>query len=196
MIIDPRALAVALALCPAAALAHSPIEGLDDFYAGVLHPLLVPGQLLSALVLGLLFGQQGPQRIQVAVIVFLIATLLGLALTLKVPGTDLAVPMLIGAAVAGILVALSVSLPLLVCVPLAMALGIMIGLDSAQPQLAGRALFASLLGSGLGVYLLVLYAMVFADYFRKHGWQRTGLRILGSWAAASALLVLSLSLAR
>jgi urease accessory protein len=191
-----RALAAALALLPGIASAHSPIEGLNDFYAGLLHPALVPAHLLSALVLGLLFGQQGPQRVQAAVIAFLLATLVGLALTLVVPGRDLGVALLIAAAAGGILVAVAARLSLIACLPLAVAIGAMVGMDSAQPQLGGGALLASLLGSGLGVYLLVLYAMVFGDYFSKRGWQRIGLRILGSWAAASALLVLSLSFAR
>jgi hydrogenase/urease accessory protein HupE len=186
----------ALALLPGVALAHSPIEGIDDFYAGFLHPVFVPGHLLSALVLGILFGQQGPQRVQAAVIAFLLATLAGLAASLWLPQPALELPLLIGAASGGILVALSLRLPPAVCGLLALALGVMIGLDSAQPQLVGRALLASLLGSGLAVYLLVLYAMVFADYFSRRGWQRIGLRVLGSWAAASALLVLSLSFAR
>jgi len=37
--------------------------------------------------------------------------------------------------------------------------------------------------------------MVFADWFGKRSWQRIGLRVLGSWAAASSLLVLSLAFA-
>jgi F0F1-type ATP synthase assembly protein I len=34
--------------------------------------------------------------------------------------------------------------------------------------------------------------MGFADYFNKKPWQLIGLRVLGSWLAASALMVLAL----
>ena len=76
---------VVLSLLPAAAIAHSPIKGLDNFYAGFLHPLFVPAHLLPILVLGLLFGQQGPARLQTAIIVFLVAVVGGLAATLLSP---------------------------------------------------------------------------------------------------------------
>jgi hypothetical protein len=55
-------------------------------------------------------------------------------------------------------------------------------------------MWASLLGSGIALYLLTLYAMVFAEYFSRHAWQRIGLWVIGSWVAAAALLVLALRL--
>ena len=178
---------------PGVASAHSPIKGLDNFYAGLLHPVFVPAHLLSVLALGIFFGQRGPKRVQPAIIAFLGATLLGLAATAVAIPVNVELPLLIGAAATGGLVALDRQLPLAVCVALAAALGLMIGFDSAQPQLFGRAWLAALLGSGIAVYLLLLYAMVFADWFGKRHWQRIGLRVLGSWAVASSLLVLSLA---
>jgi hydrogenase/urease accessory protein HupE len=178
---------------PGVAAAHSPIKGLDNFYAGLLHPVFVPAHLLSVLALGIFFGQRGPKRVQAAIIAFLGATFLGLAATAVAIPVSVELPLLIGAGVTGGLVALDRQLPLAVCVVLAAVLGLMIGFDSAQPQLFGRAWLAAMLGSGIAVYLLLLYAMVFADWFGKRSWQRIGLRVLGSWAVASALLVLSLA---
>ena len=188
-------LGIGLVLLPGVALAHSPIKGLDNFYAGLLHPLFVPAHLLSVLALGIFFGQRGPKAVQTAIIAFLVATLLGLVATGIAKPVDVELPLLLGAAVTGALVALDRQLPLPVCVLLAVALGLMIGFDSAQPQLSGRSWLAALLGTGIAVYLLLLYAMVFADWFGKRSWQRIGLRVLGSWAAASSLLVLSLAFA-
>ncbi len=187
------ALGFAGVLLPGVAAAHSPIKGLDNFYAGLLHPVFVPAHLLPILVLGILFGQRGPRSIQPAIIAFLVATLVGLALTALAPAYDVQLPLLIAAAATGVLVALDRDLPLALFALLAVGLGLLIGLDSAQPELSGRARLAALLGTGIAVYLLLLYAMVFADWFGKRNWQRIGLRVLGSWAAASALLVLSLS---
>lgn len=186
---------VALFLLPAAAIAHSPIKGLDNFYAGFLHPLFVPAHLLPILVLGILFGQQGPARLQAAIIVFLAAVVSGLTATLLSPGWSVELVLLIGAAATGVLVALAIPLPVVTYVALAALLGLMVGIDSAQDDLSGRGLLAALLGTCIGAYLLLLYAMVFADFFSRRDWQRIGLRIAGSWIAASALLVLSLSFA-
>jgi urease accessory protein len=182
-------------LAPGAALAHSPIKGLDSFYSGILHPLFVPSHLLPVLTLGLLFGQRGSRTVEPAVIAFLAATLLGLTGTLwqfQFPVE----PSLLGiTALAGVLVALDRPLSSLVWLVLASVLGLLIGLDSAQPDLAGRAQRAALFGTGIAIYLLCLYAMAFAEWFGRRDWQRVGLRVLGSWASASSLLVLALTFA-
>lgn len=189
-------LGVGLLLLPGAVLAHSPIKGLDNFYAGFLHPIFVPPHLLSALALGVLFGQQGPRQLQTAIIAYLVAILAGLAASATTLGAAVETPLLIAAAATGILIAVDRRLPLGAYLLLAVALGLMIGFDSGQEGLSGRGWLAALLGSLIAAYLLVLYAMILAERFSGRPWQRVGLRILGSWAAASAFLVLSLSLAR
>ena len=188
-------LAVALLLLPTAVLAHSPIKGLDNFYAGFLHPIFVPAHLLAALALGILCGQQGPKDLQAALIAYLVATLAGLAVSVLPTRPDVELPLVIGAAATGAMVALDRRLPLPVYLLLATALGVMVGIDSAQDDLNGRGRLAALLGTLLAAYMLVLYAMVLSEFFSRRHWQRIGLRIVGSWIAASALLVLSLALA-
>ena len=71
--------------------------------------------------------------------------------------------------------------------------GLLIGLDSAQDHLGGREQFAMLFGSAVGIYLLLLYPMGLAEYLQRRQWQRIGVRVAGSWSAASALLVLTLT---
>lgn len=186
----------ALLLSPMAALAHSPIKGLDNFYAGLLHPVFVPAHLLAALALGVLCGQRGARGLQAAVITYLVAILAGLAASLLPVRPDVELPLLLAAATTGALVALDRPLPLPVYVLLAAALGLMLGIDSAQDQLGGRGRLAALLGTLVAAYLLALYAMMLAEFLGRRPWQRIVLRILGSWAAASALLVLSLAFAR
>jgi urease accessory protein len=58
---------LSLAAAPGWALAHSPIPGIASFYSGVLHPFVVPAQLMALLALGLLFGQRGLARLGPAV---------------------------------------------------------------------------------------------------------------------------------
>jgi urease accessory protein len=182
-------------LLPASALAHSPIKGINSFYNGLLHPVLVPAQLLFLLALGLLLGRQEPQRIQASILAFLAATVAGLAAAGFDISIDAETALLVGAASAGLLVAADPRLPGLGCLVISVVSGLLIGLDSPQQELAGKERFAALFGSGIGIYLLVLYAVALADAFRKRHWQRVGVRVIGSWLAASALLVLALSLA-
>lgn len=189
------ALGVALVALPAAVWAHSPVKGLDSFYSGLLHPLFVPAHLLAILATGCLIGQQGARRLQSAVVVFLGAAALGLALTV----TDLELPagalLLACAAVGGLLIAAAWPLPPLAYAVLAACAGFLLGADSAQDDFSGGARTGALLGTGIAVYLLMLYALVFADWFNRRPWQQIGLRVLGSWVAASALLVLALQFA-
>lgn len=191
-----RAAALALCLLPTVTFAHSPIKGLDSFYAGLLHPVLVPAHVMSILAFGALIGQQGARSLQGPVIGFLLATSLGLALVGHGADFPAGIPLLVMAALSGGLVAWRRRQPLIVYHLLAAALGLMLGLDSAQDGFAGRALLGALLGTGIAIYLLALYAMAFADFCERRDWTRIGLRVLGSWIAASALLVLALQLAR
>ncbi len=83
---------------------------------------------------------------------------------------------------------------MVLCLLVAALSGFLLGLDSAQDVMVGKAKFFSLLGSGLGVCFLFTYALAFADYFGDRNWQKIGVRIVGSWVAASAILVLALSM--
>lgn len=190
------AIAALLLLMAPAALAHSPIKGLDSFYAGILHPLVVPAQVMAVLVFGILVGQQGVKRLQSVVIGFLVSVGIGVGIAGFYPTIQSGPPLLGFAALVGLLVALARPLPVPLTLMIGVGMGGLLGIDSAQAELSGRAMWASLLGSGIALYLLTLYAMVFAEYFSRHAWQRIGLRVIGSWVAAAALLVLALQLSR
>ena len=58
-------LLITILITPGTALAHGSIEGIGDFYSGILHPALVPAHLLVLLSLGLLLGQQGLSHSQI-----------------------------------------------------------------------------------------------------------------------------------
>ncbi len=185
---------LALLLLPGVALAHSPIKGLDNFYVGLLHPLFVPAHALAVFSFGILLGQQQVHRVQSVALAFLLGLLAGLAGSLWWSAAWLEPGLLSMAVVVGLLVALAREYAVTAIAVGAVLLGAMIGLDSQQSDLSGRGWFAAMLGTVIGVYLLLLYAMMFAEFFSKRVWQQIGLRVLGSWAAASALLVLSLTL--
>jgi len=187
-------LAAALGVVPVTALAHSPVEGMNEFYNGVLHPLLVPAHILLILATGLFLGQRGPRENRLALPAFFLAGAAGLALS----GADLApdtVPGLVlgGTVAIGLLTAAGRSAPLPLYPAAGAFAGFFLGLDSTPEALEGRERILALVGTGLGLNLWLIYACGIADFFSKKPWQRIGLRILGSWLAASSLLVLALT---
>ncbi len=183
----------ALLAIPQLGLAHSPIEGIDSFYSGLLHPVFVPAHLLLVIALGLYIGQRGVKDNQSAVLAFLVAVAIGLIAAWFSVGTNIEVLILSSAAFIGILIVASFAVNPYLCALIAALAGLLLGADSAQETLSGQDKFVTLFGSGLGLYLLLLYPMAAADVFHKKSWQRIGVRVFGSWIAASSLLVLALS---
>lgn len=197
MIGRPRGFLVwSLLIAPNLAAAHGPIKGVNHFYNGLLHPLLVPSHVLLLVAVGLLLGQQGPKAHRSALLVFLVATTSGLVAAGFSIG-DGVEPLILGASlVVGLLVAASPTIGAHGCSLIGALAGAVVGLDSAQEALSGRAKLVALIGSAVGIHLILFYPMAFADYFDKKPWQRTAVRIIGSWVAASAILALALSGAR
>lgn len=183
----------ALLAIPRLGFAHSPIEGIDTFYGGLLHPVFVPAHLLLLLAVGLFIGQRGVKDNQSAVLVYLVAVAVGLITAWFSIGSEIEMLVLGAAASIGMLIAVSPVVNRYWCALIAASAGLLLGMDSAQDALSGKEKLVSLLGSGLGLYLLFLYPMALADIFNKKPWQITGIRIIGSWIAASSLLVLALS---
>jgi hydrogenase/urease accessory protein HupE len=187
-------LALFLVCLPGLVLAHAPIEGMDSFYNGVLHPVLVPAHLLAVVSAGLLIGQQGVKRMQAPLIAFLLVLIAALTVTGQ---SDLALPEAVGemlllsmAVLCGVLVAIELQLSLIPLMAIAIVAALLVGFDSSQPELQGRAKLAILTGTGVGGFLLILYAAAAAE-FANRAWQKIGIRILGSWATASAFIVLA-----
>ncbi len=181
-------------MTPRLAQAHVPFAGLNDLYNGLLHPVVVPAHLLLLAAAGLFLGKQGSRVVPPAFLLFCLFTLCGLVATFFFTG-GIGERYLLGiAAVVGLLIAANLRIPFFLCAIIAALTGLLLGLDSTQTELVGNAKFFSLLGSGLGICFLFLYPLAFADYFGDRNWQKIGVRIVGSWVAASSILVLALSL--
>jgi urease accessory protein len=182
------------ALLPGAAIAHTPIEGIGDFYNGMLHPVIVPAHLLALLGVGLLVGRLSHRSIQPAALAFLAAMVFGLVSA----GLGLALGsetwLLVGGASCGLLLASGLSIPRWLGMVAATLVGFAIGADSAQDPAALQSLTAALIGTGVTVYLLFLYGLAITDYLRRYHWQQIAIRVAGSWIAASALLAGTLAL--
>jgi len=187
-----RLLGWAWVLVPMGAEAHSPIPGIAPFYSGALHSFVVPAHLLSMLGLGLWVGQRGLDFADRAVLVFAVALAAGLALsaTAGEPDTDLL--LLAGGAAVGLIVALARPMPIVVMVAVAAALGLALGLGSTPDGLVGSKRWVTLAGTWLGGLLGVMWFAAMAE-FATRPWLKIAVRVVASWVAASALLVLALS---
>ena len=186
-------LLITILITPSTALAHGSIEGIGDFYSGILHPALVPAHLLVLLSLGLLLGQQGLSHSQVAFPVFVLTLTTGLLLTgLHLSPTPPIPVVLIIPALTGVLVAVSPERKISISVTVAAMAGLILGLDSAPDTLVTRARIMTLFGTGIGAISGLIYMTGLGELLKKY-WQGIPVRILGSWVAACSLLVLALA---
>jgi len=175
------------------ALAHIQNENIDSFYNGLLHPVLVPAHLLLLIAVGLLLGQQGKKNAEIIVSIFVIATMVGLAMSWFSIGLEFEVLILSLSAAAGLLIAINPKTKSLWCTTIAALAGFSLGVDSAQETLFGMEKFLTLLGSAIAICFLLLYPMALADYFNQKTWQRVAVRVAGSWVTAISVLVLALA---
>jgi urease accessory protein len=155
---------------------------------------VVPIHLLAIVAVGLLGGQGG--RSGFVLVLFAIGMLAGaLVIASAMRETPSALVLLAMAAFAGIAVATAIVLPSILTNVLAFATGAALALD-APPQAVGiPAAIATQVGFG-GAALTTLGLIAFTAMRADRPWQRIGVRIAGSWIAASAILVLALRLTR
>jgi urease accessory protein len=188
-------IAFALILAAEPALAHPPPLGVRGFWGGVLHPMFVTDHVVGILGLGLLIG--GQERwgcLPLAAYVVALAAGLAAMTTGIVP--RFANEAVLGTAVvAGLLVALARPLPQVLGAALAIVLGLAIALDSPPEVLSVSEANLMLIGTGIGagVFLVVV---ALASRQAQARWAKIGVRILGSWIAAAAILALALRFAR
>jgi urease accessory protein len=175
------------------ASAHS-VFGITGFSGGLLHPLLVPAHLTAIVALALLIGRQG--LAYGVPIVFAVAIWAGLGTIALGTVPALAEETVLAAAGAmGLLVALGWPVLWVVEAGLAAVAGYALGLDSPPEAISLREANLTLLGTALSAILLLVLLAYLASKLRRD-WQRIGARILCSWIAASAILVLALRLFR
>jgi urease accessory protein len=161
---------------------------------GLLQPLTVPAHVLALVALGLCIGQHGAAR-RAVMAAFAAGLAGGLIAIAGAARPTFAVDVLLVATVlAGGAAAMARPLPVLVSVSLAAIMGAALGLDSPPQAISLTSAHLALLGTGLGAWLLL--ALVSAGTRLLGGALRAAPRILGSWAAASAIMGLALRLGR
>ena len=160
----------------------------------MLHPILVPAHALGLLALGVFIV---PQRGRHVVLLMFVAALTAgvFALGFGVGQTPADFVLLATTFLLGVLIAAAWALPPLVGGLLAAISGAALALDSPPDSISIEEGNLMLLGTALGA-CTALAIVVTAGSLMKFRWQRLGMRILGSWIAASALLALAAELMR
>ena len=164
---------------------------LQAFVEGFLNPLLTPAHVLTLVALALCVGQQ--KRRGAALLVFVLALAAGfLAIALAVETTPARMVLLADAALLGGIVA-AAWVPSPATLLLAATTGTALALDSPPQAVTIAAAYATLAGTAVGACAILVVVTTVASHANAD-WQRLGVRILGSWIAASATLVLAVQL--
>lgn len=167
---------------------------LTGLQAGALTPLMVPAHAMALLALGLMIGRQA--RRGATLVAFALGLIGGLAgIAAAVGETPANTVLLAAAAVAGLAAATGRAMPAVIGAPVALAIGAAVGLDSPPKAASIQTANATLVGTGLAAFMMVALVVLISAQLRR-GWPRIGVRVLGSWVAASAILVLALRFAR
>jgi hypothetical protein len=96
---------------------------------------------------------------------------------------------------AGLIVVLARPLPIALTGALIVTGGMALELDSVPAVISVQDTLLALAGTAFGAWLALLLVAV-STRNPTQDWQRIGVRVLGSWAAASAILVLTLKFAK
>lgn len=156
----------------------------------------IPTHLLAVLALGLLAGQQARLVIGNAAGVLAIGLMIGsIAIASGMREKPAAIILLAVAIVAAASVVTARRTPPWTGILLALATGVALPINSPPHEITIPAAVASQAGFAVATLLAFGVATVIAMGATRP-WQRIGLRIVGSWIAASAILVLALRLAR
>lgn len=187
-----------LLLPTARAQAHTTFPGLGEFASGLLHPLTTPLHLLVLLALGLWLGQYAPLRLKGPAAIFAAFAAVGLLATVGFhlagfyPPLLMVVGLVIGAGVA-IGIPAPAWIRLSVCAVAALLLGLDSGVDPGTPPLSAAKILAA---TWVGLVLCVVNAAFYVSLLPGVYWLRIGVRVLGSWIVAIAMLMLAFALRR
>jgi urease accessory protein len=187
-------LVACLLMLTSPAWAHAPIMGIGGVLGGALHALLIPEHGMSLVALGVFLGRQQTVARRQEALSFMAALAAGLILIALIGEAALAADfLLLATAILGLLIAANWGPPLLGW-PLAVVIGGALALDSPPEVSSTGEAIRMLIGSGLGAAVAVALLAEAAGWFRGSG-PLIAMRVLGSWIAAIAILVLALRIA-
>jgi hydrogenase/urease accessory protein HupE len=173
--------------------AHLVETGLGPVYDGIAHFALTPEDLIPALALAVLAGLRGTQHARrvmfVLPLAWLLGGLLGAVVRVSPPESLSWLPLL----VLGGLVAADFQLPAAATTAIAAVLGLFLGLANGAAMVQAGPGVRGVLGIVGAVFVVTALAAACAVAWQS-GWVRIAWRVVGSWIAASGLLLLGWSL--
>jgi len=188
-----RAATLAVALVCEPARAHLESSGMGPVYDGLMHFLTSPEDLVPAIALAMLAGLRGAAYGRRAMFTlpaaWLLGSLCGLSAVVANAGAFAAAFwfLLLG----GLLVA-DAKLSLRSLTTLAALLGVVHGYLNGTGMGFSMSAVAALVGLAAAVFVLVTLSTAAVVPLRAH-WARIAVRVVGSWVAASGLLMLGWS---
>jgi urease accessory protein len=164
-------------------------------FIGGFTQFFIPTHLLAVVAIALLAGQHAPRR-SLLPAMFAIGLAAGsVAVASAVRETPAALVLLILAVCVASLVLIATPPPAWLASLLALAVGAALPLNAPPHEITIPAAVAA--QAGLAIAALAAFAVVtFMALKAERPWQRVGVRIVGSWIAASAILALALRLVR
>jgi hydrogenase/urease accessory protein HupE len=183
-------IAFALLLYAAPAEAHLNTTGMGPIYDGLMHFLMSPEDFVPVLALALLTGLRGAaygrRALFVLPVAWLLGGLAGLSAAAANPHPFIAAGWFL---LLGGLLAADAKLSLRMTTALAAQLGLYHGYLNGTGMGQFSTAAVALLGLVFGVFVLVALSAAFVIRLRAN-WTRIGVRVAGSWIAASGLLML------
>jgi urease accessory protein len=155
-----------------------------------------PSHLLAIVALGLLAGRQARRVPLSTLAAFAIGLVIGsLAVASAIRENPASLSLLLLAAIAAGLLVIAYDVPRWLAPVLAFAGGCALPLNSPPHEVTIASAIASQAGLALAA-LVTFAAAAFVSKLAQAPWQRIAVRIVASWIAASAILVLALRLVR
>jgi len=186
--------AICLLMLATPAWAHAPVMGIRGVLGGVLHALLIPEHGASLVALGLVLGRQQQFARRSGLLIFAATLVCGLVATgLAIEAPLASDVLLVATGILGLLIAAAWGPPVLGW-PLAVIAGLAFALDSAPEATSTDETIRMLIGSGIGAVAALVLVAEGAGILRADK-QPIVARVLGSWIAATAILVLALRVA-
>jgi hypothetical protein len=174
------------------------LAGLFSVFAALADGMMLavtPTHLLAVVAIGLL-AEQGTRSMVRLLALFALGLLAGsFAIALAIRETPSALTLLGIATSAGIVAAAAVPLPSILKNALTLTTGTALAFNSPPQAITIPSAIATQVGFG-GAALTTFGLIAFIATRADRHWQRVAMRVVASWIAASAILVLALRLAR
>ncbi len=185
--------AVLLLACSSRAEAHLVTTGLGPVYDGMGHLLLTPEDLLPTLALALLGGLRGTSHARTVLFLLPGAWLIGGVSGMLARGGPGPLVAVVSFLAVGLLVAADAPIPRGATAALATVIGLLHGWVNGPVLAEAQLGLRGLTGTVASVFVVVALASA-AVVALRWPWTRIAVRVLGSWIAASGLLLLGWSL--